>query len=90
MASFILMTEAQCLAAREFDTAEIHFGGRKIDNELANLIGEGTLVGGETDYYVVNAVLLNDPDYVVYRPLCLTYSIITVEPEVLFLPDPEV
>ena len=48
------------------------------------------MVGGETDYYVVNAVLLNDPDYVVYRPLCLTYSIITVEPEVLFLPDPEV
>lgn len=88
--SFILMTEAECFAARALDVPDsgIAFGGRIIDNSLANNIGHGTLVGGATDYYVNDARLLNDPEYQHYRAVCENLPIITVDPDVLFVPPP--
>lgn len=89
MASWILMTTAQAEAATALDVpgSGVAFGAKKITSELANNIGQGTLVGGETDYWVEDVHALIDPTMTVYYALCSTYPIITVEPEVLFVPE---
>lgn len=83
--AMIRMTTAQRTAAQALDNEDRKIGGRQIDNPLANLTGDGVIVGD----WLVAARALNDPDYTAYVALLEDCPIRVIDTDVMFLPDPE-
>lgn len=82
--AWLIYTDADRTAAMALNAGQtVGVNPRKIDNPLANNIGEGTLVGK----YVNGARLLNDPMYTAFYAFCSTLPIRTIDSEVLFLPE---
>jgi hypothetical protein len=83
--AMLRMTPAVRAQAQLLDNSDRVIGGRQIDNPLANLTGDGVIVGD----WLVGAQVLNDPDYTAYLPVLQDCLIRVIDTDVMFLPDPE-
>jgi hypothetical protein len=81
--AWIIMTEAQKVAATLLDDEEAMLGARAIVNPLADNLGYGALVGK----WVAPARLLNDADYARWVPTLGGLDIRTMDSDTLFAPD---
>lgn len=82
--AMLRMTSAQRTAAQVLDNNDRVIGGRQIDNPLANLTGDGVIVGD----WLVSANVFNDPDYAAYVALLEDCPIRVIDTDVMFLPPP--
>ena len=89
--SFLIFDDAQKAEAEALNADGIYVFPRTIDNEQANQIaGIGDLAGNLLGKSVVNAVVLSDPSYAAWRPLCSTLPIVTADSGVLFVPGEDI
>lgn len=79
--AWIILTEAEKIAAEALNDGSAAVEARAIDNTMANSLGEGTLVGK----FVLPARLLNDTSYSRWSYLS-AMPIRVMDSEVLFLP----
>jgi len=82
--AWIIMTSAEKNSATLLDDEDAMVGARRIDNSLANNLGQGTLVGK----WAAPARLLNDPDYVRWVSTLGSLPISVMDSDTLFVPPP--
>ncbi|MCX5581487.1 hypothetical protein [Kaistia terrae] len=80
--AMIRMTPTLRAQAQLLDNGDRQIGGRQIDNPLANLTGDGVIVGD----WLVAARVLNDPEYADYFDLLKDCQIRVIDSDVMFLP----
>lgn len=83
--AMVRMTTAQRATLQLLDDSNRQLGGRVIDNPLANLTGDGVIVGD----WLVSANIFNDPEYAAYIPGLAGLQVKVYDLEIMFLPDPE-
>lgn len=85
--SFIIMDATERAAAMELNDGNEAVIARQIDNPMANQLGYGTLYSVTEPKYIVNAILLNNPDYARWVEMFSDNDIRVMDSEVIFLPE---